>query len=133
KAGLELGRALADLQHERRLSAEYLTDPEGHGRTTLVEAMERTDTSLETVRTLRDSLGGSDNSTETALSADFFDALNTLQGLRENSIDPPSDPQENLTAYTDAIHLGIRLYSDTTHTLDDGPAAAEAADTRAQR
>src|SRR5699024_4381701 len=84
---------------------------------------------LETVRTLRDSLGGSDNSTENALSADFFDALNTLQGLRENSVDPPSDPQESLTTYTDAIHLGIRLYSGTTHTLDDGPAAAEAAAT----
>lgn len=129
KAGLELGRALADLQHERRLSAEYLTAPEGHGRTALVEAMERTDTSVETVRTLRDSLGDSDNSTENALSADFFDALDTLQDLRENSTDPPSDPQESLTAYTDAIHLGIRLYSDTTHTLDDGPATAEAAAT----
>lgn len=129
RAGVELGRALIDLQHERRLNAEYLAAPESAGRIVLAETMERTNTSLDTVRTLRDSLGRADSETGAELSADFFDALDILQDLRENSIDPPGELRENLTAYTDAIHLGIRLYGATTHNLDAGPAAAEAAAT----
>ena len=129
RAGLELGRALADLQHERRLSAEYLADSESDGRLALAEARERTDTSLETVRTLRDSLGNQDGDTGAVSSEDFFDALDTLQDLREDSLAPQGEVHESLAAYTDAIHLGIRLYGGTTHTLDDGPAAASAAAT----
>src|SRR5699024_12216809 len=63
------------------------------------------------------------------LCAFFLVAPGNLQDLLESSPGPSSDPQEILPAYTDAIHLGIRLYSDTPHTLDDGPAAAEAAAT----
>lgn len=128
-AGTELARALTDLQNERRLHAEYAAAPGADRRTALAEGIERSDTSLETVRSLRESLGGRDDPFDGALVGGFFEGLEGIEELRGTGSGGSDDADAVLSTYTSALHEGVRLYSSIAHTLDDGTAVAEAAAT----
>ncbi|MBE3002216.1 nitrate- and nitrite sensing domain-containing protein [Nocardiopsis sp. HNM0947] len=128
-AGVELARALTDLQDERRLHAEYAADPGADRGTALDEAAESTDRSLDTVRSLRESLGDQSDPVTGELTGGFFEALDEVEELRGTDLSTPGDADTVLNTYSSAIREGVRLYSSITRTLDDGPAAAEAAAT----
>lgn len=126
-AGSELARALTDLQSERRLHAEYAADPGAERETALAEGIERSDASLETVRSLREDFGGGEDPFTGALVGGFFESLEGVDELRSTGSGGSDDIDAVLSTYTSALREGVRLYSSLTHTLDDGTAAAEAA------
>ncbi|WP_160051762.1 ATP-binding protein [Nocardiopsis sp. FR26] len=128
RAGIRLANALTLLQEERRLNAEYLAAPDRRAREDLTAAAERTDRALEPVRELRETLGERDDPATASLTEDFFSSLAGVEDLREDSLAAPGpEPDTAITVYTTAIEQGIRLYSGTARSLDDGLASAEAA------
>lgn len=124
RAGTQLATALARLQEERRLSAEYLAAPESDSRTAFVEATRRTDEALAPVRSRRGVLG---NSVAAGLSGDFHASLIAIGELRGTSLAEPGPVEEAVPVYTTAIAEGIGLYTSIARSLDNGPATVEAA------
>lgn len=128
-AGAELAHALTDLQNERRLHAEYAAAPGSDREIALAEGIERSDASLEAVRSLREGLDGQDGPFDGALADGFFEALEGIEELRGTSSGGSDDLGAVMSTYTVALREGVRLYSGTARTPDDGAAAAEAAAT----
>ncbi|CAL9580444.1 hypothetical protein SUDANB121_05047 [Nocardiopsis dassonvillei] len=130
RAGIHLVTALTRLQEERRLAAGYLADPGAGTRQDLADHARLTDGAVDTVRDLDGSLGDRGDPDTPALTDDLLTSFDTVAAVRTAALtDPAAADPDTLQAYTDAIHRGIRLYSGTTRSLDDGHAAAEAAAT----
>ncbi|QUX24549.1 MULTISPECIES: nitrate- and nitrite sensing domain-containing protein [Nocardiopsis] len=130
RAGIHLVTALTRLQEERRLAAEYLADPGSGSRRALADRARLTDEAVDTVRGLDGSLGDRDDPGTPALTEDLLASFDAVAAARTAALaDPPAAGADTLEAYTSAIHRGIRLYSGTIRSLDDGGASAEAAAT----
>ncbi|MGW9350291.1 sensor histidine kinase [Nocardiopsis flavescens] len=130
RAGIHLVTALTRLQEERRLAAEYLAGPGAGSRRDLADHARLTDEAVDTVRGLDGTLGDRDDPAAPALTDDLLASFDAVASARAAVLaDPEAADADTLETYTAAIHDGIRLYSGTARSLDDGGASSEAAAT----
>ena len=128
RAAAELTAVLTALQHERRVSAEYLAAPDADRRGEWARAASETDTALEGVREVWDTLAVDPDDPDPRASA-FREALSAVESRRAADLVEPGEVTETTRVYTEAARLGVRLYEHTVRGFDDGPAALEAATT----
>ncbi|MFL1428482.1 MULTISPECIES: sensor histidine kinase [unclassified Nocardiopsis] len=130
RAGIHLVTALTRLQEERRLAAEHLAAPGAESRQDLADRARLTDEAVATVRDLDGSLGDRDDPATPARTEELLASFDAVAAARTAALDdPPAAADDTLETYTSAIHQGIRVYSGTIRSLDDGRASAEAAAT----
>ncbi|SIO86239.1 nitrate- and nitrite sensing domain-containing protein [Nocardiopsis sp. JB363] len=128
RAAAELTTALTALQHERRVSAQYLARPDADRRGVWAAAAGETDTALEGVREVWDILEGDPENPDPRASA-FQESLSAVEETRAADLVEPGEAEDTMRVYTEAARLGVRLYEHSVRGLDDGPAALEAATT----
>ena len=127
RAGIHLVIALTRLQEERRLAAEHLAAPGAESRQALADRARLTDGAVDTVRGLGDALNGRNTSDP---AEDILASFDSVEAARDLALSAPrAAGADTLDAYTRAIHRGIRLYSGTIRSLDDGRASAATAAT----
>ncbi|GAB3212232.1 sensor histidine kinase [Marinactinospora thermotolerans] len=127
KIGLDLYRAVVQLQHERRLALAYLGDPSTESLQVLREQADITD---DAVRGFQEKAGDLEESDEALRrrAVTFVNALESRSQVRESVVAGELDPDAAIDAYGGIVTDAYAFYEAKGRLLEDGQSVAQIGD-----